>query len=374
VNEYEIERLLRAVPPDEPAYPGNIATLLEGRRAVSVPATLDLAPPSTRRRNWIAVSLSVAAAVAVLVAGLALLTRSREEPAPATAPPTTPSPTTTTATTTPDSTAPAAGGPLGLFDRWVGPPRPTPSAQNPTGPAIVDIVDDTLVFETGEFDNPTAFGSHVEVDGDTLLLTTLGEGGGCSPGDLGRYQWTVTDDQSTLTLIVESDACVARQAIAGSWTHTACPNPTSDCLGPVPAGTYPSVMFDPLGTASYGQLRFTLPPGWQESSDSKVNLTLETSGTTISVYAEPVVDPNCVLRDQQPVAGAPTRRLDLSTCSATILAARPDSPVAWTVASDKGNPDEVYVLDVGKDRSVAIVISGNTQLAQQIVNSFEFSA
>jgi hypothetical protein len=322
-----------------------------------------------------AASVSAVAAGAVLVAGLALLTWSREQPPPATAPPTTSSPTTTApATTTPETTAPPAGVTLELFDRWVGSPRPTPSAQHPIGPAIVEITDGTLVFETGEFDNPTAFGSQVQVEGDTLVLTTLGQGGGCSPGDLGRYHWTVAADRSTLTLTVESDACVARQAIAGAWTHTACPNPTSDCLGPVPAGDYASVMFDPLGAASYGELRFTLPAGWRESSDSKVTLTLETAGTRIELYTDPVVDPRCALSDSPPVAGKPTRRLDLSTCDGTILAAGPDSPVAWSIVSDSDQPDEVYVLDVGEGRTVAIVVSGNTQLAAHIVGSFEFSA
>jgi hypothetical protein len=294
VNEFEVERFLRARPPDEPAYPGNVATLLARRRVVpgaGVPASVDLAPSAARPRRWMAASVAAVAAVAVLIAGLALLTRSREQPPPATAPSSTSSPTTAApATTTPETTAPPAGATLELFDRWVGPPRPTPSAQQPIGPAIVEITDDTLVLETGEFDNPTAFGSQVQVEDDTLVLRTLGEGGGCSPGDLGRYHWTVAE-QSTLTLTVESDACVARQAIAGSWTHTACPNPASDCLGPVPAGDYASVMFDPLGTASYGELRFTLPAGWQESSDSKVNLTLATAGTTIALYTDPVVDP-----------------------------------------------------------------------------------
>ena len=60
--------------------------------------------------------------------------------------------------------------------------------------------------------------------------------------------------------------------------HTACRTFGTDCLGPVDAGEYRSVAFDPLGDHQYGELGYTLPAGWAVADDTRWRFVIRPAG------------------------------------------------------------------------------------------------
>ena len=95
---------------------------------------------------------------------------------------------------------------------------------------------------------------------------------------------------SGLTLTVIEDSCAARAAVfGGDWTHTACREDGSDCLGPIEAGTYTSGRFDPFATGAQGQLEYTVPDGWANAADHTSNYVLRPAD---DYQADPAADGN----------------------------------------------------------------------------------
>lgn len=180
--------------------------------------------------------------------------------------------------------------PSELIDRWVGPPRTIGTLGTGTSAAFVEITDGFLILETGNSDNPKAFGSDAVIDDDgALQLTLVGDVLDCVDGEVGHYGWNLSPQATTLTLTATSDDCAARQAaIEGEWTHTACRLEGRDCLGIVEAGTYSTNRWNPYGDFTYGQATFTLPDGWAVTYDSQATLFL---GLADDYAANPDPDP-----------------------------------------------------------------------------------
>jgi hypothetical protein len=414
-DEQRIETVLRAGPPDEPTYQGDVASTLADRlsRAVDTePPTavvLHVSKPTTRRRARGFIP-AVAAAVLVVI-GLVAVTRQRE----------------------PSLVTPPEKG-QALVDRWVGSPR-----SGGTSAAFVDIAKDVLVYRPGKADSPGAWDSEWSAErSDVIRLVMSAQGGGCNQGAVGHFRWALSASQATLTLTPIDDECAPRaQALAGQWTHTACKLPTSDCLGPVDAGGHVSVTFDPFDTFTYGELAYTLPSGWAVSADTQSNLFLrhaneyagiseDGSGGTqgIDVWADVATatadcstrpDPTSstssveiaaqlaanagliATRSTATVAGRHAEVIDVEvapdwkeTCPADgappavgLLTSRTGVPATWRASVSLGERARVLLIDLDGGRTVAVVIHDQSTPARfdellaeaiPIVGSFAFSS
>lgn len=364
MSRIDVEAMLRAGPPDEPGYPGGLAALLDRRGAGHVDPTgggaatdtvddselVPVAPARLPGGRGLRRTLC-AAAVAVLVVALYVVGRPTSAPPPSQPPPV-------------PTTAPRADATV-LFDRWVGAPRPLEGIDHATGPAFVEMDGQVFLFHTGDVRNPTAFGSTMRVDGDRIIVTLNSEEHGCSIGARGTYHWVVSADGATLTLVPVTDACAARTAVAGRYVHTDCPLPGTDCLGPVPAGEYASVSFDPFGNHAYGQVRYRVPAGWSSSDDSRVLLQLrptapDAGSRRIDLWADPVLG-ECA--ERTPVSRATfdgrsaTQFIVTGStgCQGPVLRSGSDAPQTWSVSPQVGERLVVTVVDLGAGHSVAVV-------------------
>ena len=136
-----------------------------------------------------------------------------------------------------------------------------------------------LVQRSGDPNAGPAWASSWTVADGVLTLDLLGIERGCEPGSVGTYRVSGPPGSSTLTLEAIDDTCAERAAaLAGTWVHTACRTFGTDCLGPVDAGEYRSVAFDPLGDHQYGELGYTLPAGWAVADDTRWRFVIRPAG------------------------------------------------------------------------------------------------
>ena len=267
MDERRIEDVLRAGPPNAPRHAqGSFVSALAARESgQKAEATFDV---RLRPRSTIGLAgLAAAAAIVLAITGLLTITR----PWPGATPAPTPSPTASGG-----ASDGGRGAPVELIDRWVGPVRTIASLADPATRAYLVIQGAELRFDAGPGQSPNLFRSSVAQEGaDVLVLTAGSPSLGCAPFDEGRYGWALSPGGSQLTITLLDDACAERAAaLPGTWVHTACRNPNQDCLGPIEAGVYASTDFDPTGTAAVGQLGYTLPAGWANSSDHPLNFSL----------------------------------------------------------------------------------------------------
>ncbi len=164
-----------------------------------------------------------------------------------------------------------------LVDRWVGAPRTVGALGTGTSAAFVEIDGETLVFQTGIEDNPSAFHSSISATGpDTFELALSSDVLTCTGGAVGSYRFALSSESTTLSIIPLGDECAERAlAISGNWWHTACWLEDRDCLGPVEPGTYATNRFNPFGDFTFGEVSFTLPQGWAVCYDSHSHLRLQ---------------------------------------------------------------------------------------------------
>jgi hypothetical protein len=176
-------------------------------------------------------------------------------------------------------------------DRWVGPVRTIASLERPATRAVLDIRGAELILDAGADQPGDLLDSAVVTLGpDVLELTSLRASGGCRPYDVGTYRWTLSGTGTTLELTPITDACSVRAAtLAGHWTHTACREAETDCLGELEAGTYLTTDFDPFAEGRYGQLEYRLPDGWANTIDHPTNYFLRPSADYL---ADPGFDGN----------------------------------------------------------------------------------
>jgi hypothetical protein len=415
MDEQRIETVLRAGPPDEPVYQGDVASTLTDRLsrvADTEPPTavmLHVSELTTRRRAWGLVP-TVAAAVLVVI-GLIAVTRERE----------------------PSLVAPPDKLAQALIDRWVGAPL-----NGATSAAFVDIASDVVVYRPGKADSPGAWDSEWSAEtSDVIRLVMSAPGGGCNEGAVGRYRWALSASGATLTLTAIADECASRaQTLTGQWTHTACKLPTSDCLGPVDPGGQASVSFDPFDTFTYGELAYALPSGWAVSADTQSNLFLrhandyadlseDGSGGTqgIDVWADVAAVASDCSTQPDPASGTSSAEIaaqlatnpglissrtiatvgarhaevvdvevapdQAQTCTSSgtapsvgLLTSRTGVPAAWRASLRLGERARVLLVDLDQGRTVAVIIHDQSTPsrfdellaeATPIVESFAFS-
>jgi hypothetical protein len=199
---------------------------------------------------------------------------------------------------------------FGVFRSQVGPaPQPTPSPSANGGGPLTDELAHLFVggganapepyapgtvaaihMETGTFyyeldgNRGTILQSNAEVlPGNRVRLTSTSITGGCEPGDVGTYQYSLTPGGNFLTFTVEADDCAGRaQAIGGEWERTACKADGGYCLGPLEAGTYQSAIVDPRSSTQpfasrFGAITYTVPDGWANFLDDGLNYGLTTT-------------------------------------------------------------------------------------------------
>ena len=202
---------------------------------------------------------------------------------------------------------------------------------------------------------------------------------------------------TTLTLEAIDDECPDRAAaLAGTWTHTACPTRGNDCLGFLEGGTYRSVNFDPFDTDSYGQVTYTVPDGWTSNLDDKGTLELlppdaneqgahgvflfaDVAPTTSDCLATPLATvgqqaiadsitetPGLVASTAvTEVGGYEAQAIDITAtdlvCDAgqPLLASRPGAETSWTSTLSDGHQMRIVLVDLADDRTLALVISSD---------------
>jgi hypothetical protein len=283
-DERNFDRLARAwldLMPDE-APDRTIAAVLQ-----AVETAPQARPPYrwlTRRfPNMNRLSLAAAIAAAVVAVGGGLwLTRSEGPPTGAQSPSPSPSP----------SGAPpsAALTPEELQYPWLGEVVEAPDLPVGRDRWILQIGPSTVYLDV----QPQFLLSDVTAgDPNQLRLVASNSTGGCSPGDVGIYAWSLSPKGTQLQLSATEDACEARRAaFEGSFQRSACRNADNLCLGDLEAGTYRSQFIGPRldegepWTANYGAFSYTVPDGWANTSDFPDNYTLMRS-TDYAVATDP---------------------------------------------------------------------------------------
>jgi hypothetical protein len=315
-----------------------------------------------------------------------------------------------------------------LVDRGVGAPRTVGALGTGTAAAFVEIDGETLVYQTGIEDNPTAFHSSITATGpDTFDLTLSSDVLTCAGGNVGSYRFALSSESTTLSLIPLGDACAERAlAISGNWWHTACWLEDRDCLGPVEAGTYATNRFNPYGGFTFGEASFTLPSGWAVCYDSQYHLRLQPvpdcsdeDGFGIWLWADVAAplqdcsflpDPDAALgatniadylealptlsieRTDTVVSGLPAVQLDLDVVDGASGLCEGAYVLTTTSRDNATDPDaygpgdfqhmRLILVDVLPDRTVAIYLEDAGQdrfdelatVAMPVIASFVFSA
>lgn len=409
MNEKHIEEALRMDPPDEPKYRGEISSRLRAGATTAVEEvaqaiTVEVSGRFPRtQRSW--PLLVGAAAAAVLLVGLIAVAR-RDSPPSMTAEPTTipaTTPRALTTTTEPGFPSVPNGVPAELLDRWVGPTPASIATPNPSAPAFVVFTADQVTLEHlagGIIQNFTS--RAVTSAAGQLQLTLPDQIGGCAAGAIGDYRWSLSPQGATLTLEVVGDACPARaSALAGTWTHTACPVRGSDCLGTLESGRYSSVNFDPFDSDSYGQVAYTVPDGWASTLDDKARLVLlppEANETGVhGVYLFADVAPTSAdcpantgdavgaasiadaitastalvtTTSQTTVSGFDATVVDISSesppCGGAqpVLTSRSDSATPWALTISQGHRMRVVLVDLPDNRTMAISVISDRAAAE----------
>jgi hypothetical protein len=287
MDENRIELALRAGPPDERAHrQGALERALAARGDTRdlAASPVALRSPATPSITLLLAAAAVIVAVAVVGGFLGTRTGPGETPAPPPSASVTPSPS-------PSQASRASGFPTQLVDRWVGPVRVIPGSAVPAQRAVLDIQGANFLYDAGPGQPANLLYSTVAQEApDVLRLTANAPSSGCTPFDEGTYRWSLSPGGSNLTLSLLDDACATRAAVLpGTWTHTACREAVTDCLGPVEAGEYRSTAFNPFGPDEAGNLRYTLPDGWANALDHPLNYALK---PTADYLADPGFDGN----------------------------------------------------------------------------------
>lgn len=172
--------------------------------------------------------------------------------------------------------------------------------------AGLDLANAVTIWDVGgDLSGGTALGAVASGGPDTLDITSTFDGI-CSSGDVGSYRWSLSRDDTILTLTLIADDCAARAAVLpGVRLRSECDE--YGCPG-LTAGTHETAFFDPFGRpGAYGQLSFTVPDGYEVNHEWYEQFNLlpsDRSSPAIVLYAQPrmssdfeVIDGACVSHD-----------------------------------------------------------------------------
>ncbi len=370
-----------------------------------------------RRRPWsnrkvrpmsLQVRLAAAAAVIVLIggAGLAFLNNRSADTNVGASPSVPPTPG-------------AASGalPAELEHFFLAPRRTSIDVPPNQDRAIVSFIDGEF-----QFNDRLLPSSASAAAADQVRLVSTADSHGCAVGDAGFYTWTLSPGGTRLTLTLVDDACAARAAVVpgADWIRSDCPNPDNLCLGDLEAGAYSSQYIDPyvpLGRqwrARFGAITYTVPEGWANTSDFPTNYTLQQQGATdesgIYVYSEFAIIEDDEACTELPKPGIGRDATSMSTYLSGHDGLVASDPVATTIGGLDGftmlleidpawtrscpfitegtpivplfiDPDSeeggmahaiqpgsqmrVYLLDLGGERSLVIIIEGHGDASWQ---------
>jgi hypothetical protein len=366
---------------------------------------------------------ALAAVVVIGLLGIAVLGR----PSDTVGPQPTPSP------------APSTTGPVPevLRHSWQRPYAVTPGLDE-WGSGFLSLAGDLADFgpESGAGASRSPIGS---AGLDTLVATATAETQGCAIGDIGSYRWSLEGKGTVMTLTpIGVDACTAREAaLAGPWVRADLPPPDSGItLAP---GTYFTSAFDPFGAPGVAeQMSYTVPDGWKVKVDQPEAFVVHhlpdaspgksANDVFVSLFGRPrlaadfvdgaicgpVFAAPDVGREVDEIVGAIVARPGIvSTPPAAVTISgfggqmldvhlapswtggcvAPDGPVvampilvgeAGPVAAvSRDNPLRLFLLDIGGERTLAIVIfsleptqpsqfEDRVAQAMPVIESFEF--
>jgi hypothetical protein len=250
-----------------------------------------------------------AAAIAAVVGGV-LLTRpdGRSVGPPATSP-----------SSSLLSPSPSASVPQELRYSWLGQVVEAPGLPSGRDRAIIQI--DTTTLEMAASPSALLSSDIASADPGVVRLVSRETADGCTAGDVGLYQWSLSPKASLLRLTATSDECESRRAaLDGQWQRSACKNPENDCLGDLEAGTYRSQFIGPRldegepWTANFGALSYTVPDGWSNTWDFPDSYVLMRSDD----YATVTDDPRDATKDLIEVITRPAAALQDATCEPAV--------------------------------------------------------
>jgi hypothetical protein len=276
-DERNFDRLARAwldLMPDE-APDRTVAAVLQ-----AVETTPQVRPPfrwlsrrfPTMNRSLVA---AVATAAVLAVGGGLWLTRSAGPPAGGPSPSPTPAPSASPSGASPS----AAITPEELQYAWLGEVVEAPGLPSGRDRSVLQFGQSTVQLAS------TPAGlllSDVEiVELGVIEVASSNPTGDCTPGDVGRYSWSLSPKGSLLRLTATNDDCESRRAaFEGEWQRADCKNPDNLCLGDLEAGTYKSQFIGPRldegepWTANFGAFSYTVPDGWSNTADFPDNYVL----------------------------------------------------------------------------------------------------
>ena len=257
--------------------------------------------------------------------------------------------------------------------------------------------------------------SRVTVTGERMRVVITADGAGCQAGDIGTYRWSLSEAGDELRLDLVEDGCATRAAaLPGTWTRSDCPLfPDDFCLGDLEPGTHRSTFFDPFATLdewlyNRGVLTYTVPAGWANTGDypdiyvlapvsaapdtgiymsSEISVVSDdrpctaTPSATVARTPDEMADwivgrPGIIAsgRDDVNIGGLPGVMLDLApdagldraveacigdghTFVPLFTGAQPGG-LQWGLLTTQRM--RVYLLDLGDDRTLVVLIEGET--------------
>lgn len=255
-----------------------------------------------------------------------------------------------------------------------------------------------------------------ELDTEQMTVVITDDGAGCRAGDTGTYRWSLSAAGDELRLDLVDDACATRAAaLPGTWTRSDCPLfPDDFCLGDLAPGTHRSSFFDPFATPDAwryrrGVLTYTVRAGWANTGDypgtyvlapdsdepdtgiylsSEISVISDDSpcsaipNTTVartpSEMAEWIVNRPGIVETEPVdviVGGLPGLSVDLvadagvaETCTGDgpylpLFTGAQDGGLQWGLGADQRM--RVYLLDLGDDRTLVILIQGTDEPAYE---------
>jgi hypothetical protein len=249
-----------------------------------------------------------AAAIAAVVGGM-LLTRpdGRSVGPPATSP-----------SSPPLSPSPSPSVPQQLQYSWLGQVVEAPGLPSGRDRAIIEI--DAKTVEMAASPSALLSSDIATADAGVVRLVAREAAIGCTAGDVGLYQWSLSPKGSLLRLTATSDQCESRRAaFEGQWQRSACKNPDNLCLGDLDAGTYRSQFIGPRldegepWAANFGAVSYTVPDGWSNTWDFPDSYVLMRSDdyATVSDFRD-------ASRDLIEVITRPAAALENATCETTV--------------------------------------------------------
>jgi hypothetical protein len=213
------------------------------------------------------------------------------------------------------SPSPSAAVPQELRYSWLGQVVEAPGLPSGRDRAILRIDATTLEMPA----SPSALlSSDITSAGlGVVQLASQETADGCTAGDVGLYQWSLSPRGSLLRLTATSDQCESRRAaFDGQWQRSACRNADNLCLGDLEAGTYQSQFIGPRfdegepWTANLGALSYAVPNSWSNTWDYPDSYVLMRSDD----YATVSDDPRDATKDLIEVITRPAAALQNARC------------------------------------------------------------